>query len=85
MWSVVFYAPNNVHKVLFKSKQRGEAEASKQRYERLIGAEFKLEIIFDAPTAVMPAAQKDDGTWTSDLQPIAAPQWQTSPYPGTQP
>ncbi|MBW4475231.1 MAG: hypothetical protein KME42_03705 [Tildeniella nuda ZEHNDER 1965/U140] len=47
MWSVVFHAPNNVRRTLFKSEQRGEAEASKQRYERLISAEFKLEVVFE--------------------------------------
>jgi|GEM_PF-2998482 len=49
MWLVVFYAPNNVRKVLFKSEQRGEAEASQQRFARLLGAEFKIEVVFDEP------------------------------------
>lgn len=47
MWSVMFYAPGNVSKTLFRSTRRNEAEASKQRYQTLIGDEFRLELVFD--------------------------------------
>ncbi len=84
MWSVVFYAPNHARRTLFRSEQRGEAEASKQRYKRLIGAGFKLEVVFDAPTAVVPTADKDDRKWAGGSQSVTASPWQASPYPRTQ-
>ena len=58
MWLVVFYAPNNVRKVLFKSEQRGEAEASQQRFVQLLGAEFKIEVVFDEPPTALEKAKK---------------------------
>lgn len=50
MWSVIFHGPNNARKVLFRSEQRGEAEAQKQRYQRLMAIGFGLEVVFEEPT-----------------------------------
>ncbi|WP_181357431.1 hypothetical protein [Stenomitos frigidus] len=47
MWSVMFYAPGGVRKTLDRFEQRGEAEAYRQKFERLVSSAFQIEVVFE--------------------------------------